>query len=298
MKPSESLFVNVRGLRYHVRSWGNPDAPRLFLLHGWWDMSASYQFVVDSLSADWHVLAPDWRGSGLSQWDESGAYWFNDFLGDLDRLLHHFQPAKPVNIAAHSMSFNVSSVYAGVRPERVARLANIDCYGFRKVGAEDVKKRYSAWLATLGDSSAPRSYESFDAFAQRLCKASSHLTLERAGFIARHLAQAGDDGRVTLRGDPAQRDPARLLIYNGFIRLDEAMDCWRSITAPVLWVSATDSVTQNQIGASPAEMAERKSCFRKLTEAGIGGAGHMVHQEQPEALAGALEPFFLSGLQE
>jgi len=294
MKPSESIFVNIRGLRYHVRSWGNPDAPKIFLLHGWWDMSASYQYVVDALKHDWHVLAPDWRGSGLTQWAESGAYWFNDFLGDLDRLLHHFQPDAPVNLAAHSMSFNVASVYAGIRPERIRRFANIDCYGFRTLKTEDVKGRYRTWLATFDNTAEERSYDSVEQFAARLAKQTHFSTPERALFIATHLTRARDDGRFVLRCDPAQRDPARLLIYNGSIRFEEAMDCWRQVTAPLLWVSAVDSNTRDMIGASEAEIAERQACFSRLTVKAIRQAGHMVHQEQPEILAAALEEHFLT----
>jgi len=65
MKPSRSRFLPVRGLRYHLREWGEPGAPQLLLLHGWMDVSASFQFVVDALRRDWHVIAPDWRGFGL-----------------------------------------------------------------------------------------------------------------------------------------------------------------------------------------------------------------------------------------
>jgi pimeloyl-ACP methyl ester carboxylesterase len=47
MNASRSEFLDIRGLRYHVRRWGRPGAPKLFLLHGWMDVSASFQFVVD-----------------------------------------------------------------------------------------------------------------------------------------------------------------------------------------------------------------------------------------------------------
>ena len=41
-------------------------APKLFLLHGWMDVGASFQFLVDALHGDWHVIAPDLRGFGRS----------------------------------------------------------------------------------------------------------------------------------------------------------------------------------------------------------------------------------------
>ena len=48
-------------------------------------MSASFQFVVDALRGDWHVIAPDWRGCGLTAW-APGGYWFPDYYADLDAL--------------------------------------------------------------------------------------------------------------------------------------------------------------------------------------------------------------------
>ena len=45
------------------------------------DVSASFQFLADALPGDWHLLAPDWRGFGLSQTPEDG-YWFADYVAD------------------------------------------------------------------------------------------------------------------------------------------------------------------------------------------------------------------------
>ena len=98
MKNSRSEFIVVRGLRYHVRHWGEDAAPRLFMLHGWMDMSASFQFVVDSLRHEWHVIAPDWRGFGQTADSPTGCYWFPDYLGDLDAILAHYSPAAPVSL--------------------------------------------------------------------------------------------------------------------------------------------------------------------------------------------------------
>src|SRR5437773_2144858 len=107
MKPSQSEFVQIRGLRYHCRCWGEARAPKLFMLHGWMDVSASFQFLVDALRGNWRVIAPDWRGFGLSEWAKSDSYWFPDYFADLDRLLAHFQPDSPAMLAGHSMGGNV-----------------------------------------------------------------------------------------------------------------------------------------------------------------------------------------------
>src|SRR5689334_20097331 len=102
MRESQSRFLTIRGLRYHVRTWGNENAPKLVMLHGWMDVSASFQFLVDALEKDWHVLAPDWRGYGLSEWPQDG-YWFHDYIGDLDALVREISPDAPVDLVGHSL---------------------------------------------------------------------------------------------------------------------------------------------------------------------------------------------------
>ena len=144
LKTPVSEFVTTRGTRLHVRRWGSPDAPTLFMLHGWMDISASFQFVVDALVVDWQVIAPDARGFGLSDWPVerglSGHYWFQDYLADLDALLDHYAPAslhgEPVNLVGHSMGANVVCLYAGVRPERVRRVVDLEGFGMPAAKAD------------------------------------------------------------------------------------------------------------------------------------------------------------------
>ncbi|MDB5839999.1 MAG: alpha/beta hydrolase, partial [Herminiimonas sp.] len=116
MKPSRSEFITVRGLRYHIRHWGREGAPLVFMVHGWMDVSASFQFVVDHLKQDWHVIAPDWRGFGLSDASKADTYWFPDYMADLEAILDHYAPDQAVDLVGHSMGGNVITTYAGVRP--------------------------------------------------------------------------------------------------------------------------------------------------------------------------------------
>src|SRR5262245_17917980 len=122
MRASTSHFHEFRGLRHHVRTWGAPDAPKLILLHGWMDVSASFQFVIDCFKRDWYVIAPDFRGFGLSDWTREG-YWFPDYYADIERILDLYHPEGPANIVGHSMGGVIAGMYSGIRPERVARLS-------------------------------------------------------------------------------------------------------------------------------------------------------------------------------
>src|SRR5450830_1643823 len=108
MKPSRSEFLDIRGLRYHVRHWGDPQAPKIFMVHGWMDISASFQFMVDCLQKEWHVIAPDWRGFGLTERPQADTYWYPDYLADLDALLLHYAPDEAVNLLGHRLGGNAT----------------------------------------------------------------------------------------------------------------------------------------------------------------------------------------------
>ena len=286
MKPSQSEFVEIRGLRYHCRCWGEERAPKLFMLHGWMDVSASFQFLVDALRGDWRVIAPDWRGFGLSEWARSDGYWFPDYFADLDRLLEHFQPDSPAMLAGHSMGGNVAAMYAGIRPERVAKLVNLEGLGLTGTRAERAPERYARWLAELREKPAFRDYENFEALAERLRGNNSRLSGERAAFLARHWGRSKPDGRVELASDPAHK-----LVNPVLYRIEEAEACWRKVVAPVLWVAGAESKAPEMLKLSSADLAARKACFQRLTERVIPEAGHMLHHDQPERLAAVIEEF-------
>lgn len=287
MKPSESLFVQIRGLRYHCRCWGDARAPKLFMLHGWMDVSASFQFLADAMRGSWRVVAPDWRGFGLTEWAKGDSYWFPDYFADLEALLKYFQPEAPATLVGHSMGGNVAAMYAGIRPERVARLVNLEGFGLAGARAEKAPDRYARWLKELAEERPSfRDYESFDALVERLRGNNSRLSPDRARFLARHWGRAKPDGRIELASDPAHK-----LVNPILYRIEEAEACWRRVAAPVLWVAGAESKVAEMLKLSSADLAARKACFPRLIERTIAGAGHMVHHDQPERLAAVIEEF-------
>jgi len=285
MKPSESEFLDIRGLRYHFRCWGDTRAPKVFMLHGWMDVSASFQFVADALRREWRVIAPDWRGFGLSEWAKGGSYWFPDYFADLERLLDHFQRGGAVNLVGHSMGGNIATIYAGIRPSRVAKLVNLEGYGLAAVSPELAAERYARWLDELAEGPSLRDYDSFDALAARLRRNNPRLSESRAAFLARHWGRQ-NRGRIELASDPRHK-----LVNPVLYRTTETYACWRRVTAPVLWVSGAETKMLEVMKLSASELAERKACLRNLSERVIPDAGHMLHHDQPERLAEIIEEF-------
>lgn len=294
MKPSASLTVPVRGLDYHVRTWGDEAAPKLFMLHGWMDVGASFQFLVDALQGHWRVIAPDWRGFGRSAWSAEG-YWFPDYLADLDALLDHFAADTPARLVGHSLGGNVVMLYAGVRPQRVARVVSLEGFGIPAEAPDAAPGKYERWLDALKNPPAFRTYADLAAVADQLQKNNPRLARERAEFLAMHWARTQPGGSAALASDPRHKLPFPI-VY----RMEEVLAIWKRITAPVLWVAATESFIPRWLGTHPEGEAATDSLAgvrARLAHvphgrmATIDEAGHMLHLDRPDAVAEAIEPF-------
>lgn len=292
-KQSRSEFIPLRGLQYHVRHWGNDDAPKLFMLHGWMDVSASFQFVVDCLQQDWHVIAPDLRGFGLTHSPGVDCFWFPDYVADLDALLDYYvdhnAPQQAVNLLGHSMGANVVLSYAGVRPQRVAKLINLEGFGLPVTHAQQAPKRYLQWLDQLREKPALRTYPSQAAVAARLQKTNPRLSDARAAFLSEYWSMENGAGAWEILGDPAHKLTSPLLY-----QVEEAMAFWQEITAPMLWVEASDTDVWKWMGQKSEariEIDRRMGFIGNITTAMIDDAGHMLHHDQPEVLARLVEDF-------
>ena len=292
-RPSRSRFAIIRGLRYHLREWGPADgAPerRLFMLHGWMDVSASFQFVVDALDAGWQVVAPDWRGFGLSQRAAADCYWFPDYVADLESILDAVQGDAPAHLVGHSMGGNIALLYAGIRPARVRTVVNLEGVGLRSTSPEQAPGRYAQWLDELKSGGSLRDYASVEEVAQRLQRNNPRLPAERAAFLAQHWAVPDGNGRFRVAGDPAHR-----IVNPVLYRLDEALACWRAIASPTLMVLASDTEVLRHVAegrdAALKELARRFAAVEGAEQATVENAGHMLHHDQPAAVARLIEDF-------
>ncbi len=324
---AQSSYLTIRGLRYHLREWrtGTQDtagaaavggsasaassadssAPLLVMLHGWMDVSASFQFVVDALERRWRVVAPDWRGFGLSEgapgreWSVDG-YAFADYFGDLDALLEQLSPDAPVRLVAHSMGGNIAMLYAGMRPGRVAGLVNLEGFGMPATDPAKAVERYRRWLDELREPVRLRPYATLEDVAARLMRNNPRLPGAKAQFLAAHWARPLRPGEPTVSGQTEadalsgyvlRADPAHKRVNPVPYRVDEALSCWAAATAPVLWVTATERSAFHRF-TQTEEYRRRLTAIARLNEVEVAEAGHMLHHDQPERLARLIEDFF------
>lgn len=286
--PAREENITVRGIRHRVMHWGEQGAPLVWLLHGFQDCSDTFQFLVDALPRRFHFLAPDWRGFGGSERNNS-TYWFQDYLADLDALLDHYG-IDLATIVGHSMGGHIGSLYAGVRADRVRAIASLEGFGLPRIKAEVAPDRLGQWLDELRRGVKETIYDSPERLAQVLHQRNPRLSPTHARFIAQCWTKPVEGGGVMLRFDPWHR-----LINPVLYRREEAEACWRRITAPTLVMLGGQSEYRQRLGTHDGseELQRFKSCFARLEIQDFPQLGHMMHHEAPEEVAAPLGAWLL-----
>lgn len=283
-RPAEQLSIPVRSMNYRVYRWGKPQAEPVFLLHGWADTGMSFQFLADAMPDDWCLIAPDWRGFGETDWNRQG-YWFPDYLADLDVLIDTIAGRQPVRLVGHSMGGNVVLLYAGIVPDRISHAVTLEQFGLVDSDPEQAPERYARWLSQWREPPANLEYSDMSGMEERIKALAPYISDERATFLAPYWCRKTDNGHYISRIDPGHKRINPILY-----RREEAKACWRKITAGVMLGLGAESNFINRY-QDEALGPDFKSCFDKLHEVIIPRCGHMMHLDQPELTAKALDEF-------
>ena len=251
------------------------------------DVAASFQFMVDALRQQpgWTerpIAALDWRGFGQTP-GPTGAdcYYFPDYLGDLDAVVHALSPDHPIDLLGHSMGGNVVTMYAGARPSKIRRLVNLEGFGMPATSPDEAPDRYTRWLDELRTPMQLKSYDSLEGVAGRLRANNPRIRPDRALWLAQHWARE-EGGRWVINADPAHKRVNPLLY-----RVEEVKALWARITCPVLVIEGLQTEYFALFGGryTREEFLTRAEAMADWRLEGLDDAGHMLHHDQPEALA-------------
>lgn len=283
--PSSNSFMSQR-LRLHYADWGNPDAPPLILQHGGRDHCRSWDWVAPEFCKDWHVIAPDLRGHGDSAWSPDGNYTMDAFVYDFAQLVHTLGHDQ-VTIVAHSLGGNIATRFAGLYPDKVRRLVNIEGLGpspeiRQEVEAKGVANRLREWIETKRAAAGrlPKRYPTLEAAFTRMKAENSFLSDEQARHLTIHGANRNEDGTWSWKFDNYLNVwPVSDITYASQIEL------WEAITCPVLLLYGTDSFASNP------ERDGRARHFPTGRVIEYAKAGHWLHHDQFDRFVADVKAF-------
>jgi pimeloyl-ACP methyl ester carboxylesterase len=270
------------GIHYNVLEWAGPSDGTLtyVLVHGFTDVAFAWRRVAEQLATHAHVIAPDLRGHGDSDWIGGGGYYyFMDYVADLDDVIRQCARTRVV-LVGHSMGGSVCSYFAGTRPDRLQALALLEGLGPPDQSAADGPTRTAMWIDAwrAARTKSSKVMATLDDAVARLRKHDDLLSGELARELAEHGTKKVDGGFAW------KHDPLHATFGPYPYRLDTAMKYWAKITCPTLIVDGADS----KLNLSFDERAKRRASFVNHRYEVIANAGHAIQRHQPAALADLL----------
>ena len=281
--PTSHYFYSMR-LKLHYVDWGNHDKPPLLLIHGGRDHARNWDWVAQDLRRDYHIVAPDLRGHGDSQWAIGAGYSMVDYTLDVAQLLDALKPF-PITIIGHSLGGSIALQYTGTYPGRVKQVVAIEGLGPPpQMIREDkpAQERMHEWIGEMQALSRrhPHRYKTLDDATARMRDANPNLSAEQARHLTVHGCYRDEDGTYLWKFDNYVR-AASPYLFN----MRDARALWEQITCPVLLLRGTES------WASDPEKDGRATAFRDYRRVNIAKAGHWVHHDQLQILLRTVREF-------
>lgn len=279
--------VDVQGLSIRCHEWGEPRGEPVVLVHGFLDQAHSWRPFVSALhqraKTPLWIIAPDCRGHGDSGWVGAGGYYhFPDYVYDLDCVLRALGVSRS-KLIGHSMGGTISFLYSGTFPTRVSKLVLIEGLGPTGADFSEAPKRMEKWITEVRERGRHhfREHPAVEAGARQLQQTNPRLNRDRALELARSGMKQSPNGRWIWKFDPLHRTMSPQPFYSA-----QAIEFLRRIECPVLLVEGKNSHQTQR-----PDKQQRIDAIRNKRLVAIEDAGHMVHQDNPEALADVVAEF-------
>ena len=281
--PTSHTYYSQR-MKLHYLDWGNPDAPPLLLVHGNRDHCHNWDWVAQELCDDYHIIAPDFRGHGDSQWVYGSAYRRSEYIYDLAQLIHQ-QNLAPLHVIAHSLGGGVALCYAGVYPENIKKMIVIEGTGGPPGNYYDrpIHQKIGDWIEQTRKMAGrlPKRYENLEEAFERMHEANSHLRADQARHLTAHGSDQNEDGSYSWKFDNYTHvmSPLDILPH-------ETRELWGRIDSPVMLVSGSESWMDS------VEREKHVTYFKDATHVTVQDAGHWVQHDQLDEFLRLTRDFF------
>jgi esterase len=275
MPEPASRTLDVNGLRVHYLDWGNLGAPPILCVHGYTSSAQAFNALARRLRDRHHVVAPDVRGHGESGWSPSGAYQYENQVGDLAALVDKLGLAR-FTLVGTSMGGIIAMAYAGAHPDRLARLLINDIGPDVEVGSQRITQMVGSRpdeFATLDDAMVYR---------RQMSPIVAGRSPEDQRELALGVLRQRPDGRWIWKMDP---EYVRQRVRIGAPQRPALWPALQRVTCPtlVVWGSDSDVLSESQARRMVAALPKGEL----VTVPGVGHAPTLVEP----AVVAALERF-------
>ncbi|HLO49561.1 MAG TPA: alpha/beta hydrolase [Kamptonema sp.] len=243
--------------------------PNVVFLHGSWHDSSQWLGVINSLSGDHHCLAPDLLGFGESEPDSRKIHYSIEL--EVECLAEYLETLKlrQVYLVAHSVGGWIAASYALKYSDRVLGLVLLAPEGV-KVGYLRQRWQLARWLGLLPPAVLG--------------------VLRSLSPVARVLGFQNKVDRLMQLKQGLLKSPtgSKLLFQRRRVEIQgELLDdrlCWLKVPVLILQGSedtaATLALSQSYAALAPKAQLEA-----------IGGGGHDLPQQLPDAIAQHIRKF-------
>ena len=284
-EPDRAGFVELNRTRLRTWEWGDVDAPTIVCVHGAYDHGRMWDELAPRIAAvGFRVVAPDLRGHGDSGRLSSGHLWAVSSL-DLALLARELGP--PVGLIGHSFGGGQAMYVAGVWPELVRWVVNLDGLGPPSEAFEegDLAEGVQRSLKSVERlrTKPPRVYPSLADMAERRAQVNVRLPRAWVDHLVAHGAAEVEGGFVW------KADPLFSVGFPGDFGLEHLHAEHALVRCPALVLTGAEHDTWSELSAE--ELAERLTHLPDARHQVVPDAGHYVHVEQPDVVLAAIERF-------
>ena len=284
--PSSHIYFSQR-LRLHYVDWGNPDGPPMLLIHGGRDHCRNWDWVAEHFAKDYHIIAPDLRGHGDSQWEASGNYTQISYVYDIAQLIQQ-KNMHDVTVIGHSLGGAIALMYTALFPERVKKLVAIEGMGpspslAAKQAEISINDRVRSWVDDMRKLSGrlPRRYDTLDDAFKRMRDENPHLSEEQARHLTLHGANQNEDGTYSWKFD----NYVRVFSMSGLPN-EEVKKMYGEISCPTLLMRGEESWASD-----PVADGRTQCCNCPIEYQSFANAGHWVHHDQLDGFVDRVSEF-------
>ncbi len=259
----------------------------MLLIHGGRDHCRNWDWVAERFADDYHIIAPDLRGHGDSEWEVGGSYNQINYVYDIAQLLQQ-KKMEQVTIIGHSLGGGIALMYTALYPQQVKKLVAIEGMGpspemAAKIASKPMTNRIRDWADELRKLSGrlPRRYPTLDDAFQRMRDENPHLSEAQARHLTVHGANQNEDGTFSWKFD----NYVRVFSMSGLPN-EEVKKMYGEISCPTLLMRGEESWASD-----PVADGRTQSFNCPIEYQAFPKAGHWVHHDQLDSFVDRVNVF-------